>query len=516
MGRHRRPSLAMMQHMMDLEASGPAEVNAAHVKAMRKLSMISMSDMPGSPPPPLVPKSMLASLSTPASPLQEDPATASPASRRASLTDPGRRPSLTQSVSRAAMKKAFEAFDTDGSGTIDTAEITTMIKKLKLDLSPAQVKQLMVDADPDGSGEIDFEEFHVALAKQLADGGDGASLAQVVGHASSTFGWLDTISFFQGLTQAVEAAPASEPATEPGMSKRKALSARVHMPRMKATQYAVAEDNHLTASQLRAEKAAAKQRDTDRRQRFLQGQHAKVLQNHLQAMERVEALEALQASKRSEGLQMRAELERKASRAQRRERELIERSHSSVFTARQRTQQTKAARVHTEREQAIAIGEAAKLARAERKEKTKVTVRREEQQAREYTAKVRYETRPEVRKEASAHFERQRKAVAEEGRQKAEHSRAEAHAKRMAYLDRANEMRSHVEKIHGRAKSARERLVEERRMEARMMRDGLEMERQRKFEVEAERWEGTKALHNEVKAWKDESTVDVSSMWPFW
>ena len=81
-------------------------------------------------------------------------------------------------VTLYALRKVFNAFDANGSGTDDVTEMKQMIKKLNISLTPVEVGVLMKEADPDGSGEIDFEEFSTILRKQLKDG-KGGGLAKV-------------------------------------------------------------------------------------------------------------------------------------------------------------------------------------------------------------------------------------------------------------------------------------------------------------------------------------------------
>lgn len=64
------------------------------------------------------------------------------------------------------------AFDTDGSGTIDRAEMGAMVAQLGLSLSEERIDRLMADADPGGSGDIDYAAFARTLRQQLADGKD--------------------------------------------------------------------------------------------------------------------------------------------------------------------------------------------------------------------------------------------------------------------------------------------------------------------------------------------------------
>ena len=63
-------------------------------------------------------------------------------------------------IQRARVRKAFEQYDKDGSGTISKDEFQTILEDRYLSsLSEEQVDELMSEADKDGSGLIDYEEF---------------------------------------------------------------------------------------------------------------------------------------------------------------------------------------------------------------------------------------------------------------------------------------------------------------------------------------------------------------------
>ena len=53
--------------------------------------------------------------------------------------------------------------------------------------SPAQIAAIVADADPDSSGVIEFEEFVAVLSKQMASGGEMATLCNA---SAAMFGWL--------------------------------------------------------------------------------------------------------------------------------------------------------------------------------------------------------------------------------------------------------------------------------------------------------------------------------------
>mmetsp|Transcript_58196 Transcript_58196/g.137194 ORF Transcript_58196/g.137194 Transcript_58196/m.137194 type:complete len:285 (+) Transcript_58196:2-856(+) len=70
-------------------------------------------------------------------------------------------------------RKAFEAADTNKSGTIDRAELDPVLQSLGLALSPAQIKDFVdhafQTADKDGSDVLDLDEFTYLFECCLAD-----------------------------------------------------------------------------------------------------------------------------------------------------------------------------------------------------------------------------------------------------------------------------------------------------------------------------------------------------------
>lgn len=69
------------------------------------------------------------------------------------------------------MRKAFTAFDKDGSGFIDATELRLMSKEMGRELDPAEVDECMKDLDIDKDNRISFEEF----AKWWLSGRQGLS-----------------------------------------------------------------------------------------------------------------------------------------------------------------------------------------------------------------------------------------------------------------------------------------------------------------------------------------------------
>ena len=57
------------------------------------------------------------------------------------------------------LREAFDLFDTDGSGTIDTKELQVALRALGFDSKKEKVRKMIADIDLDGSGTIDRTEF---------------------------------------------------------------------------------------------------------------------------------------------------------------------------------------------------------------------------------------------------------------------------------------------------------------------------------------------------------------------
>ena len=67
------------------------------------------------------------------------------------------------------LREAFDLFDTDGSGTIDTKELQVALRALGFDSKKEKVRKMIADIDLDGSGTIDFEEFVEMMTGKMGD-----------------------------------------------------------------------------------------------------------------------------------------------------------------------------------------------------------------------------------------------------------------------------------------------------------------------------------------------------------
>ena len=74
---------------------------------------------------------------------------------------------------------AFNVFDKDNSGSIDTMELKDALKALGIFQNKEQIKKTMQKVDKDGSGAIDREEFMVLMAEQIEERNQEEELRKV-------------------------------------------------------------------------------------------------------------------------------------------------------------------------------------------------------------------------------------------------------------------------------------------------------------------------------------------------
>merc|ERR1712091_142566 len=57
------------------------------------------------------------------------------------------------------IKEAFDLFDTDGSGSIDSKELKVAMRALGFEPKKEEIQKMISDVDDDGSGTIEFNEL---------------------------------------------------------------------------------------------------------------------------------------------------------------------------------------------------------------------------------------------------------------------------------------------------------------------------------------------------------------------
>mmetsp|Transcript_2121 Transcript_2121/g.3268 ORF Transcript_2121/g.3268 Transcript_2121/m.3268 type:complete len:167 (-) Transcript_2121:120-620(-) len=63
------------------------------------------------------------------------------------------------------IKEAFDLFDTDGSGEIDSKELKVAMRALGFEPKKEEIQKMISDVDDDGSGTIGYEEFLKMMRK---------------------------------------------------------------------------------------------------------------------------------------------------------------------------------------------------------------------------------------------------------------------------------------------------------------------------------------------------------------
>jgi centrin-1 len=67
------------------------------------------------------------------------------------------------------IREAFDLFDTDGSGTIDTKELKVAMRALGFEATKEELRKLVAQVDKDGSGTVDFTEFLGMMTAKMGD-----------------------------------------------------------------------------------------------------------------------------------------------------------------------------------------------------------------------------------------------------------------------------------------------------------------------------------------------------------
>jgi len=94
-------------------------------------------------------------------------------------------------------REAFNTFDQDGSGTIDTQEMKLLLEAIGEAPTEEELFRFMADVDEDGTGEIEFAEFLRAFEKQrggaqeLEDELDTLDAFVALGGCADKTGYID-------------------------------------------------------------------------------------------------------------------------------------------------------------------------------------------------------------------------------------------------------------------------------------------------------------------------------------
>jgi len=67
------------------------------------------------------------------------------------------------------IRDAFDLFDTDGVGTIQSKDLVVLLRALGSEPSKAEVKRFLSDVDASNTGQIDFEGYLQIVLDKLAE-----------------------------------------------------------------------------------------------------------------------------------------------------------------------------------------------------------------------------------------------------------------------------------------------------------------------------------------------------------
>ena len=84
------------------------------------------------------------------------------------MTRPKKRSDLTEEQ-KQEIKEAFDLFDTDGSGNIDSKELKVAMRALGFEPKREEIKQLIAQVSKDGSGVIDYPEFLDMMSAKMQE-----------------------------------------------------------------------------------------------------------------------------------------------------------------------------------------------------------------------------------------------------------------------------------------------------------------------------------------------------------
>ncbi|EDW44091.1 GM13554 [Drosophila sechellia] len=79
----------------------------------------------------------------------------------------------------ALLRNAFNAFDPEKNGYINTAMVGTILSMLGHQLDDATLADIIAEVDEDGSGQIEFEEFTTLAARFLVEEDAEAMMADL-------------------------------------------------------------------------------------------------------------------------------------------------------------------------------------------------------------------------------------------------------------------------------------------------------------------------------------------------
>jgi hypothetical protein len=241
--------------------------------------------------------------------------------------------------------------------------------------------------------------------------------------------------------------------------------------------------------------------ELERRERYLGLARSRVTLFKAEEIERIESMEAFKATKRQLGVDMRVELRGAFDKVQAAALRVRQDARTETLRVRKAKEAETAARKIAAKENAEKIAVEAQAERAQRRKDAQATVRKQAQQIREIAAHVRYETRPEVRKESRGFFQAQRDQLCEDERLRLEQARLERKREELSYVHHAALIASDTRIANEAMRESRRRLSERRQQEAAALRTQRALNEERK-------WRATESLEAAYRSRHDSVVIE--------
>ena len=429
---------------------------------------------------------------------------------------------------RANLRGVFDQYDTDGSGAVSTDELKDILEATGVVLPPEELEKIIIETDVDNSGEIDFEEFYNGLmacrASGMRIGADGkgpSGLAAIVSQThAKAFKLFNPLTWFapsdesdatpsarlkDELTQLkteveklktentqlkknpIAAIGAGPPTPEGSRIKAsRTVKGSVRSQRSVLSEWMVRQNNQQSAAEQRSYENELREMQRQRNEKFRQQQRNRIETFRQEEEEKRISIEAFKALKRETGVEMRSKLRRAYDdvQAEKEKRAAIVSEHT-LKTRREKTIEVQE-RNELKRRTAVAVGLQAQEERRRRREESLKTVRKQEQAAKDFAAQVRYETRPDVRKETRDYFQAMRDGICASEKEKQNLDRKEIESHRQQFLDRAHYWKDDRNTTKEQTQIAREKLYEKRHKLANKLRNQLQEDQERMRQAQAD------------------------------
>lgn len=67
------------------------------------------------------------------------------------------------------IKEAFDLFDTEGIGKIDTKELKVAMRALGFEPKKEEIKKMIADVDKEGTGKLSYDDFITLMSVKMAE-----------------------------------------------------------------------------------------------------------------------------------------------------------------------------------------------------------------------------------------------------------------------------------------------------------------------------------------------------------